>query len=137
MEMNAAGRIAKYFATSFAMLKVVSVPRVMRSCLPISTIWMSLVGFESRSTRLPASFAAWVPVCMATATSAWASAVAGHGNEPAAFLVVPDELEFRFRRCLGKEVIDACLGRDRCCGEGVVSGDHDGLDAHLAQFSES
>ncbi len=35
---------------------------------------MSLVGLESRSTMLPASLAAWVPVCMATATSAWASA---------------------------------------------------------------
>src|SRR5579883_3301779 len=71
---NAAGMIAKYFATSLAMLKVVSAPRVMSSCLPISTISMSLVGFESRSTMLPASFAAWVPVFMATATSAWASA---------------------------------------------------------------
>src|SRR5262245_61231294 len=71
---NAAGMIAKYFATSLARLNVVSEPRVISSCLPISTISMSLVGFESRSTMLPASLAAWVPEFMATATSAWASA---------------------------------------------------------------
>jgi len=53
-----AGMMAKYLATSLAMEKVVSAPRVMRSCLPISTISISLVGLESRSTMLPASFAA-------------------------------------------------------------------------------
>ncbi len=66
--------IAKYLATSLAMLNVVSAPRVISICFPISTISMSFVGFESRSTMLPASFAACVPVFMATATSAWASA---------------------------------------------------------------
>ena len=66
--------MAKYFATSLAMENVVSEPRVISSCLPISTISMSLVGLESRSTMLPASRAACVPVCMATPTSAWASA---------------------------------------------------------------
>ena len=50
-----AGMIAKYFATSLAMLKVVSAPRVISSCLPISTMSSSFVGFESRSTMLPAS----------------------------------------------------------------------------------
>ena len=72
--MNIAGMIAKYFATSFAIENVVSDPRVMSSCLPISTISMSFVGFESRSTMLPASLAAWVPVFIATPTSACASA---------------------------------------------------------------
>ena len=67
---NIAGMMAKYLATSLATENVVSAPRVMRSCLPISTISMSLVGFESRSTMLPASLAAWVPVFMATPTSA-------------------------------------------------------------------
>ena len=66
--------MAKYFATSLAMLKVVSEPRVISSCLPISTISISLVGLLSRSTMLPASLAAWVPVFIATATSACASA---------------------------------------------------------------
>ena len=66
--------MAKYLATSLAMENVVSEPRVMRSCLPISTISMSFVGLESRSTMFPASLAACVPVFMATPTSAWASA---------------------------------------------------------------
>ena len=72
--MNSAGMIAKYFATSLAMEKVVSDPRVIRSCLPIATISMSFVGSLSRSTILPASRAACVPVCIATPTSACASA---------------------------------------------------------------
>ena len=67
---NIAGIIAKYLATSFAIEKVVSVPRVISNCLPISTISINLVGFESRSTMFPASFAAWVPVFIATPTSA-------------------------------------------------------------------
>ena len=66
--------IAKYLATSLAMLKVVRDPLVMRSCLPIFTISINLVGDESRSTMFPASLAACVPVFMATATSAWARA---------------------------------------------------------------
>jgi hypothetical protein len=72
--MSIAGMMAKYLAMSLAMLNVVSEPRVMRSCFPISTISMSFVGLLSRSTMLPASRAAWVPVFMATPTSAWASA---------------------------------------------------------------
>ena len=71
---NIAGMIAKYFATSFAIENVVSAPRVMSSCLPISTMSSSLVGLESRSTMLPASFAACVLVFMATPTSACARA---------------------------------------------------------------
>src|SRR3569832_1991517 len=58
--------MAKYFEISFEILKVVKAPRVIRSCLPTSTISMSFVGLESRSTRFPASLAAWVPVFIAT-----------------------------------------------------------------------
>ncbi len=74
MAANIAGRIAKYLATSLAIEKVVSAPRVISSCLPTSTISISFVGLESRSTMLPASRAAWVPVFMVTPTSAWARA---------------------------------------------------------------
>ena len=71
---NIAGMMAKYLATSLAIENVVSDPRVISSCLPISTMSMSFVGSDSRSTMFPASLAAWVPVFMATATSACASA---------------------------------------------------------------
>ena len=55
---NKAGIMAKYLETSLATLKVVSAPRVIRICFPISTISSSLAGFESRSTILAASLAA-------------------------------------------------------------------------------
>ena len=41
-----AGRMAKNLDTSLAMLKVVSEPRVISSCLPMRTMSMSLVGEE-------------------------------------------------------------------------------------------
>ena len=110
---NIAGMIAKYFATSLAMEKVVSAPRVMSSCLPISTISMSLVGLESRSTMLPASLADDVPVFIATPTSACASAgrvvgaVAGHRDQPAALLLLADQRHLVLGRGLGEEVVDA------------------------------
>src|SRR5438874_11895713 len=63
-----ANDVAKYFATSFAIEKVVSAPLVMSNCFPIATISMSFVGLLSRSTILPASFSAIVPVFMATPT---------------------------------------------------------------------
>ena len=66
--------MAKYFATSLAMEKVVRLPRVIKSCLPMRTMSISFVGEESKSTMLPASFAACVPLFMATATSACAKA---------------------------------------------------------------
>ena len=68
--MNNAGTMAKYLATSLAILKVVSVPLVISNCLPISTTSINLVGSLSKSTILPASFAACVPLFIATPTSA-------------------------------------------------------------------
>src|SRR5215468_12259311 len=72
--MNIAGMIAKYFDTSFMIENVVNAPRVISSCLPMATTSISLVGLLSRSTMLPASRAAVVPVFIARPTSAWASA---------------------------------------------------------------
>jgi hypothetical protein len=135
--------IAKYLATSLAMLKVVSAPRVISSCLPISTISMSFVGLESRSTMLPASLAACVPVFMATPTSAWASAGASLVPSPViatswpARLLLADAGELVLRGRLGEEVVDAGLGGDRGGGQRVVAGDHDGADAHRAQLGEA
>jgi hypothetical protein len=47
---------AKYLAMSLAIENMVNVPCVINSCLPISTISISLVGSESRSTMLPGLF---------------------------------------------------------------------------------
>ena len=115
MKAKIAGRIAKYFATSFAIENVVSEPRVIRSCLPTSTISISFVGFESRSTMLPASFAAVVPVFMATPTSDCASAGASFVPSPVIATMRPRACSsrisssFRSGRRLGEEVVDAGL----------------------------
>ena len=140
---NAAGMIAKYFATSLAILKVVSAPRVINNCLPISTISMSFVGLESRSTRLPASLAACVPgvhrhgdVSLSQCRSI-VRAIARHRDEPPAGLHVANELELGFRRGLRQEIVHAGLSRYRRRSLRVISGDHHGLDAHASQLSES
>ena len=92
---------------------------------------------------LPASLAACVPVFIATATSAWASAGASLVPSPViatsrpAGLVLADQLELRLGRRLGEEVVDAGLGGDRGRGQRVVAGDHHRLDAHAAQLGEA
>ncbi len=68
--INMAGMMAKYFATSLAIEKVVRAPRVINICLPIATRSVSFVGSESRSIRFAASLAGIVPECIARPTSA-------------------------------------------------------------------
>ena len=90
-----------------------------------------------------ASLAACVPAFIATATSACASAgrvvraVAGHGDQPPARLVLADQLELRFRSRFGQEIVHAGLGGDGRGRERVVTRDHDRADAHLAQLAEA
>ena len=135
--------IAKYLATSLAMLNVVSAPRVISICLPVSTTSSSFVGFESRSIMLPASFAAWVPVFMATATSAWASAGASLVPSPVIATSRPSAWMSRISLSLASGVAWARksstpgLRADGRRGQRVVAGDHDGLDAHAAQLGEA
>ena len=105
--MNRAGMMAKYFATSLAMEKVVSEPRVMSSCLPISTTSMSLVGLESRSTMLPASLAAVVPVFIATPTSAWARAGASLVPSPVMATNLPPSCSWWMRASFASGVASA------------------------------
>ena len=138
---NIAGMIAKYLATSLAIENVVSEPRVMSSCLPISTMSMSFVGSESRSTMFPASLAAWVPVFMATPTSACASAGASLVPSPVMATSRPprcsrlDQVHLVLGRRLGEEVVDAGFRGDDRRGARVVAGDHDRADAHRRRSS--
>ena len=60
--IKSTGIMAKYFATPFAIENVVKLPLVIKNCLPMWTISISFVGEESKSTVLPASFAACVPL---------------------------------------------------------------------------
>ena len=141
--MNIAGMMAKYLATSLAIENVVSAPRVMSSCLPISTISMSFVGSESRSTMLPASLAACVPVFIATPTSAWASAGASLVPSPVMAMSRPPACSRLISAILSSGVASArksstpASAGDGPRGERVVAGDHDRADAHGAQLVEA
>jgi len=91
---------------------------------------------------LPASRAAFVPVFMATPTSACASAGASlvpfAAMAPASLgLLVANELQLVLRSRLRKEVIDAGFGGNRGCRHRIVAGDHHGADAHAAQFGKT
>ena len=76
---------------------------------------------------LPASLAACVPVFIATATSACASAGASlvpspvMATKPSAGLRVTDEFEFGLRRGLREKIIDAGFGGDRGGRQGIVA----------------
>ena len=135
--------MAKYLATSLAIEKVVSAPRVISSCLPISTTSISLVGLESRSTMLPASRAATRAGVHGDADVGLGErrrvvgAVAAHGDQLALGLLVADEPQLVLRRRLGEEVVDTGLRRDGGSRHRVVAGDHDGADAHAPQLGEA
>ena len=92
--MNIAGIMAKYLAISLAMENVVKDPRVISSCLPISTTSRILVGSESRSTMLAASLAAVVPLFIARPTLACASAGASLVPSPVMATILPSDCSF-------------------------------------------
>ena len=92
---------------------------------------------------LPASRAAWVPVFIATPTSACASAGASFVPSPVIAtrrplgLLLADQRELGLRRRLGEEVVDAGLLGDLRRRQPVVAGDHHRADAHRAQAVEA
>ena len=63
-------------------------------------------------------------------------AVAHHGDELAALLLLADVGELGLGRGLGDEVVDARLLGDRLGGQRVVAGDHHHPQAHLAEPGE-
>ena len=140
---NMAGMMAKYLATSLEIENVVSEPRVMSSCLPISTISMSLVGLESRSTMLPASRAACVPLFIATPTSAWARAGASLVPSPVMATSAPPACSRRMSAILSSGVASARKSSTPASSamaravQRVVAGDHDRADAHAPQLVEA
>src|ERR1700753_3122274 len=135
--------IAKYLATSLAIENVVSAPRVIRSCLPISTTSISLVGLESRSTMLPASRAAWVPVFIATPTSACARAGASLVPSPHIATSLPMACSSRISFSLVSGVAWARKSSTpdsaamAAAVGGVSAGVLYGADAHFAQGRET
>ncbi len=140
---NIAGMMAKYLATSLAIENVVSAPRVMSSCLPISTISMSFVGFGVEVDHvagllggLGAGVHGHADVGLGQRRGV-VGAVAGHGDQAAAGLLPADQRHLVLGRGLGEEVVDAGLVGDGRGGERVVAGDHHRADAHGPQLVEA
>jgi len=116
------------------MLKVVKVPaRHQPTVLPISTTSISFVGIGVQINHVACLFCSLgagvhgnshISLCKRRSVI---GAVTGHRHEPAACLVLPDELQLCLRCCLGKKVIHPCLGCDRRGSERVISCDHDRL----------
>src|SRR5579883_2147878 len=134
--------IAKYLATSFAIEKVVSAPRVINNCFPIATTSMSLVGLLSKSTMLPASFAAIVPVFIAKPTSACqrrciVGAIASHGHQAAFMLFAFDVFKLVGRRSLCNEIIYSSFGRNGSRSKRIVPGDHNTSNPHLSELENA
>jgi hypothetical protein len=123
--------MAKYFATSLAIENVVNAPRVIRSCLPISTTSISLVGLEIEvdhvaglARRLRAGVHGYADIGLRQRRR-FIGAVAAHRNQLALGLLVANEFQLVLRRRLGEEVVDASLGCDGSCRHRVVAGNHD------------
>ena len=135
-----AGMMAKYLATSLAMEKVVSAPRVMSNCLPMPRF--NEFGRVAVQINHVAGFLGrLVPVFIATPTSACAragasfGAVSGHGDQrPRLFCLMYASLssgspgpENRRRRLLG----------DGGGGQRIVAGNHHGANTHGAQLTDA
>ena len=92
---------------------------------------------------LPASLAAWVPVFIATPTSAWASAGASLVPSPVIATRLPPACSRLISAILSSGVASARKSStpasvgDRRRGERVVAGDHHGADAHRPQLVEA
>ena len=64
-------------------------------------------------------------------------AVAGHRHEMTTFLFSANQRQLLLRRSFGEEVIDAGFFRDRRGGPRIVTRDHDGANAHGAETLET
>ena len=111
--------------------------------MPISTISISLVGFEVEVDHV-ARLARGLRTCVHRHADIGLGerrrvigAVAAHRDQLALRLLVADQAQLLLRRRLGEKIVNAGFGRDRRRGHRVVAGDHDGADAHAAQLGET
>ena len=95
---NIAGMMAKYLATSLAMEKVVSAPRVMSNCLPMATISINLVGLRVEIDHVAGFLGGLRAAVHGDAyvglgeRGSVVGAVAGHRDELAVSLLALDEV---------------------------------------------
>ena len=141
--MNMAGRIAKYFATSLAMEKVVEGSAGHQELLA------NLDHFEQlRRIAVEVDHVAGLFGGLRAGVHRHADvglgkrrgivrAVAGHCHELAFRLLLFDQPHLVFGRGLGEKVIDPGLGGDRLGSARIVAGDHHCPNAHGAKASET
>ena len=134
--------IAKYFATSFAIEKVVERSAGDEQLLADSDDLNELGGIAVEVDHVPgflrrhgAGVHGHAHVGLGQRRSV-VGAVAGHRDEAALSLFLLDVLEFVFRCRLRQEVVDAGFLSDGRGGERIVTGDHYGADAHGPQRRE-
>src|SRR5213080_483336 len=118
VDANITGTIAKYLATSFAMLKVVTAPRVMSNCFPSMTTSMIFAGFDSKS-HIGSSQGGGI-----------VRAVPDHGHDPVLGLFPHHDLILVLGLGLGSVLVYPHLVRDALRGQRLVTGQHDRTDPH-------
>jgi hypothetical protein len=129
--------MAKYFATSLAMEKVVSEPTGDEELLADLNDVDELGGVGVQVDHVPGLLRRRGPRVHRDADvglrQGWSvvRAVAGHRDELAALLFGLDQSHLRFGGRLSQEIVDTGLLRDGRGGQRVVAGDHHGADAHL------
>ena len=136
---NKAGMMAKYLARSLAIENVVSAPRVISNCLPISTTSISLVGIAVEIDHVAGFLGGLRAGVHGDADvglrqrGGIVRAVAHHGDQLAAGLLLADVCQLGFGRGFGDEIVDAGLRGDGLGGQRIVAGDHDRPQAHPSQ----
>ena len=140
---NIAGMIAKYLATSLAIENVVSDAAGDEQLLAdlddldeLRRVRVEVDHVPGLLRGLRAGVHGHADVGLGEGGSV-VGAVTGHRDEPAARLLLADQVHLVLGRRLGEEVVDAGLGGDRLRGQRVVAGDHDRADAHGAQLVEA
>jgi hypothetical protein len=135
--------MAKYLATSLAMEKVVSAPRVMSKLLAdlddldqLGGVGVEIDHVAGFLGGLRAGVHGHAYVGLGQRGGV-VGAVAGHGDELALGLLALDQVHLVLGLGLGEEVVDAGLAGDDGGGERIVAGDHDGADAHGAEAGEA
>ena len=122
--------IAKYFAMSLAMENVVSALDELGGVGVQVDHVAGLLGRRRTGVHRH-------PDVRLSQRGGVVGAVAGHRDEFAALLFALDQREFVLGGGFGQEVVDSCFVGNRLGGQRIISGDHDGADAHLAHLVEA
>ena len=140
---NMAGMMAKYLATSLAIENVVSEPAGDEQLLAdlddldeLRRVRVEVDHVPGLLGRLGAGVHGHAHVGLGQGRGV-VGAVAGHGHEEAAGLLLLDEGHLVLGRGLGQEVVDPGLLGDGRRGQRVVAGDHHRADAHGPQLVEA